>query len=151
MPRFTFKLRPLLNARIAAERQKQRELAGLQRERFVIEQRLRSQQERIDQDRSVQRNALVGRIDTHALRSHASSTMRLLRDAQRMAIELAQLHQRINQSRAELAEASMRRRAIELLHDRRLAEWKKRMEKHEEVALDDLIAAKAKRPQEMLE
>ncbi len=145
MAKFTFKLQPVLNARLATERERQRVIAALHRQRHELEERLRQQHSTIDAEREALRVALTGRVDVPRLRSHAAASMRMMRDAQGMAIELARLYERIEKARADLAEAATARRAMELLRERRFAQWKRLQEKREVAMLDDLAASKAAR------
>jgi flagellar export protein FliJ len=145
MPRFIFHLQPVLNARLVAERERQRVVAALERRRIGLEEGLKRQQVKITAGREALRQGLVGLIDAVSLRSHAASSMRMMRDAQRLAVELAQVYESIERARADLAEAATARRAMELLRDRRFAQWKRTQEKREAALLDDLAGSKAAR------
>jgi flagellar export protein FliJ len=76
---------------------------------------------------------------------HASSSMQILRDAQRIVLELAGVHKRLEAARAELIEATKQRRAVELLRDRRFAEWRNAENKRETAAIDELAVIAAAR------
>lgn len=145
MAKFTFKLEPVLRARQGAEQARQRALADLHRERIALEDVLRLHQQQIDQTRGTMREALVGVVNTNDLRGHTAATMRLMGNAQKIAIELASVHQRIEQARNDLLEATKARRAIELLRDKRMAEWKASLSKAEDSAMDELAVTAAAR------
>lgn len=149
MARFVFQLEPLLKARKAVEQRKQLAVAELERERRTLEDRLRAQQESITAGKHALRVSLIGSLEVHALRSHAASTMRVMKDAQRMVIELAGVHKRLENARAELIEATKQRRAVELIREQRYEAWKRVQEKAETNAMDELaVIAAARTPTE---
>ena len=144
--KFTFSLDPLLRIRHLAEQEHQRVVARLERERLNLEESLRRQQSMIDTDKQQLRDRLVGAIDVTGLRMHATASISLMRSAQRLALELAGLHRRLDKARAELIEASRRRRAIELLRERRHEQWNYAVDREESATLDELAVIAAARP-----
>lgn len=145
MPRFRFPLEGLLKARHAAEQQQQRAVAEIERERLAIEERLRRQQTDFAANRQELRDALVGTVNAHALRLHAASSIQQMRQAQRLVLELAGTHKRIESARAALIEAARARRAIELLRERRFEQWRAALDKTEATMLDELAVFAAAR------
>jgi len=145
MPRFRFRLEPLLTARRHVERTKQRAVGELERQRLELEDTLRRQQRFITEGKGALRDGLVGVLDLTEMRALAGSTMQLMRRAQRMAIELAGVHSRLQTARAELIEATRDRRAIELLRERRFDRWKAELKRAEDAALDELAVQAAGR------
>lgn len=143
MARFRFKLDPVLKARRSVEQSKQRALAELHQQRIAMEDVLKIHQQQIDRSRGSMRDVLVGHVNTLDLRGHAAATMRLMARAQGVAMELAALHRRIDHARLELLSAARDRRAIELLREQRLAEWKTAIDKAEQSALDELATMRA--------
>jgi flagellar FliJ protein len=145
MSRFRFSLEPLLTARRHAERERQRAVAELERERRDLENRLRKQQQFIGEGKRLARDQLVGRLDLSAMREHAAATIALMRDAQRVVLELAGVHKRLDSARAELVEAARQRRAVELLRERRYERWKREINRAEDAAIDELAVHAAAR------
>jgi flagellar FliJ protein len=145
MARFRFRLEPLLKARRLAEQGRQRAVAEIERERLAIEDRLREQQQFISAGKRSMRDEMTGTLDVDAMRLHAGATMRLMRDAERMVIELAGVHQRLDAARSELIEATRQRRAVELLRERRFEQWKAELEKADDAAIDELAVHAAAR------
>ncbi len=143
MPKFVFKLEPLLEARRRAEETEQRAVAAIERQRLALEDLLRDRQGEIIEAKHGMRQTLVGRIDLRDLRLRAGMSLHLVRQAQQLALQLAGLHKRIEAARAVLVEATRRRRALELLRDRHLARWKRAIEKAETAALDELAVSAA--------
>jgi flagellar export protein FliJ len=88
---------------------------------------------------------MTGELDVDLMRLHAGATMRLMRDAERMVIALAGVHQRLDAARSELIEATRDRRAVELLRERRFEQWKAAIEKADDAAIDELAVHAAAR------
>ena len=145
MARFRFRLEPLLRARRSTEQTHQRAVAELERRRRTLEEHLRSAQDRIASGKREQTGRLVGALDVSALRSQAGWTIQHLRQAQRLLLELAGTHRRLEEARSKLIEATKQRRAVELLRERRFSEWKRRIAKAEDAALDELSVQSAAR------
>ncbi len=143
MPKFVFKLQSLLEARRRAEETEQRAVAALERERLALEDLLRDRQGEIIETKHGIRQTLVGRIDLRDLRLRAGMSLHLVRQAQQLALQLAGLHKRIEAARAVLLEATVGRRAMELLRDRHLARWKRALDKAETALLDELAVSAA--------
>jgi flagellar protein FliJ len=145
MAKFRFTLQPLLKARSLVEQSHQRAVAAIERERMRLEENLRNQQARINQGKQQLRDSLVGNVDAHSLRMHAAASMHTSRAAQRMVLELAGVHRRLEAARARLIEASRARRAVEILRDQRFEQWKKESDKIETDAIDELAVTRASR------
>lgn len=145
MPKFQFRLDALLKARRRIEQEHQRAVAEVERERLNLEDRLRREQQRIMQGKHELGQRLVGELDVQAMRDQAAASMQHARKAQRLALELAGVYRRLESVRGELIEATRRRRAIELLRDRRFSQWKADIEKAETAALDELTVIAAAR------
>jgi flagellar FliJ protein len=148
MARFRFKLEPLLRARKLAEQRKQRAVAECEAQRMALEDALRRQQQFIVSGKQDLRDQLVGALDVSSMRAHAGATIQLMRKAERMVLELAGVHRRLDAARAELIEATRSRRAVELLKERRLQEFNKSIERAEAAALDELAVQAAARKEQ---
>lgn len=138
MAKFRFKFEPLLAHRRRTEEQCERALAKLLREKLILETQLHNQQASISSDKHQLGEALTGRVDVDAIRRHAAHTNRLAIGAQQIAFRLFELTRLIESARHELLEARKQRRAIELLRDKRLAQWKRQIERRENAETDDL-------------
>jgi flagellar FliJ protein len=143
MPRFRFELEALLRSRRLAEQARQREVASIERERSILEDTLRRQQRAIEEGKASLTDALVGTIDAESLRLHAAATMQQLRQGQRIVLELAGVHRRLDSARIALIEAARRRRAVELLRQQRLEQWQAAQDKAETDAIDELAVIRA--------
>lgn len=145
MASFVFAMEPLLKERLRSEQAAQRVVALIERERITLENRIRAKQESISQGKHELKGQLVGTLDLTGLRGHASSTLRLMRDAQRDVLELAGIHKRLDVSRLKLLEASRRRRVVEILREKRFEDWKRMQEKREFAEQDELAVIAAAR------
>jgi len=141
MGRFVFKLQTLLDMRKREEDAVLRTLTGLLNRKTSIEERLRRQQIEFMESKQTMRDKMVGVLDTDALRLHAHNSLNVMRAAQTSAIELAGLGNRINHVREQLTSARTKRRAVELLKERRFEEWRRAEERREVADLDELATA----------
>lgn len=143
MARFRFSLQPVLDARQREEQQKQREVAEVERRRRDLEQALRDHQASLATDKSALRSELAGAIDVHALRLQAGASLHVMRKARRVVLELAGAHKQLERARSELLEASKRRRAVELLREKRYEQWLAEQRRAENAAADELAVMRA--------
>jgi flagellar FliJ protein len=148
MAKFVFNLEPLLEVRRRAEQVEQRAVAELQRDRIALEDALRARQQDITATKADHREGLSGELDMRTLRLGAGTTLQVMRRARQIVLKLAGVHQRIEVARRTLIEATRRRRALELLKERRYAEWKTRLNKAETAALDELAVMAAARTEQ---
>ena len=147
MAKFRFKLEPLLRVRSIREEQCQRVLAGHELERRTVEDDLRSKQDNLAQGKKEIRIAITGKVDLVTMRRQALASMQVMRHANRLVFELAGIHKQIERARAALVECTRERRAIELLKERRYAEWRDDRNKAEVHAIDELANSSAYRRQ----
>ena len=145
MPAFHFKLDPLLRARRAREQQCQMALAPLLNEQRRLHHALRSCQEQVAGNKSTLRSTLVGPLNLDGLRSQAGASLQTMRHAQRLVLELAGVQRQIDAARRDLLEAARARRAVEVLRERRYAEWLAEQRKIEQNELDELATNRAAR------
>ncbi len=145
MAKFVFRLEPLLTARRHAEQDARRVVAVLERERIGLEDDLRRYQQQIKADKQLMRGTMTGSLDMRSLRQSAGVTLHVIRKAQQLVLQLAGVSQRMESARAELLKTMTRRRAIELLREKRFDQWKIVQSKAEIAALDELAVGRAAR------
>ncbi|MHC4828252.1 MAG: flagellar export protein FliJ [Planctomycetota bacterium] len=145
MAKFVFRLEPLLKARRRAEEKEQLAVAELERQRLALADTLRRHQRNITHGKESLRGSLAGTLDMRSLRLEAGAALHLVRKAQQVVLQLAGLGQRQETARARLIEATKRRRALELLKERRFDEWKTRLGKAEDAQIDELVTNAAAR------
>ena len=145
MARFVFRLQPLLRARRLAEQAQQRRVGELEQQRIGLEDTLRRRQQVLADSKVALRDRLTGTLQLHDLRVHANAALQVMRQAQRLVLQLAGVHKRLEEARADLLAATQRRRALELLRDQRFEQWRADQNRAEAATLDDLAAAAAAR------
>ena len=150
MARFNFALDPLLRARQRDEQAAQCDVATIQRERLDLETRIRLKQRSISESKQELKGALVGMLHMDNLHGYAGNSLRQMRDAQRIVLELAGVHRRLEASRGILLEKVKRRRAIELLRERRFEQWKADQARADRNAQDELAVIAAARKDDAL-
>jgi flagellar export protein FliJ len=145
LARFKFRLQPVLAQREREEKEQMRIVADIERERLDLEARIRACQHRIVAGRQEIAASLGGgRVDLGAARLQAGATLRDDQDARRAVLELAGVMKRLAAARGDLAAASARRRAIELLRDRELERFRAEGARRETMELDDLLVMRAR-------
>ncbi len=145
MARFRFKLQPVLDLREREERERRLVVATLESRKAQLEHALRSRQAEIASNKRDLREGLspgaVGR-NPALLRMQASSTMAIEAKGRALLLQLAGVHRQLEGARARLAEASRRRRAVELIKERRYERWVTEEKRREASMLDDLTGAR---------
>jgi len=143
MKRFRFPLQPLLTAREQIERRHQQAVAAAESERRRLEEALRAAQQGIAGSKAQARGHLVGTLNMNALRASAAVTVVQMREAQRIVIDLAGAHRRLEHARAGLVTAARDRRAIELLRERAMERWRREKSRREDTIADELAVQQA--------
>lgn len=139
---FKFRMQRLLEQREREEGISQRAVAELERERLAFENAIRSRQLMIDDAKEGIRSALSGGpVDSRAARMQAGESIHHVMHAQRLALQLAGVHTRLDAARTALQECMRRRKAVELLRDRDFARWKREQDRREASELDDIGTA----------
>ena len=149
MPRFRFELQAVLDHRQRQEREHQRAVAELERQRVALEGTIRACQSGIVQEREHMRSLLAG-ADMRGARQQVAAASRLSAQAQRAVLELSGLLKRVETARAALLEATKRRKAVELLKEHRLADWTYRQNKKEAEAVDEIAVMRTARGEQAL-
>jgi flagellar export protein FliJ len=140
--KFRFRLQVVLEQRERFERERQVVVARLERERMEVEGKLREYQRGIAESGAEMRSRLSGGVPGGAVaiqdvRLQAGASLHLATRARLAALELAGVYQRLERERRELLKAATARRAVELLRDRRLTEWKTERGRVEGLAVDE--------------
>lgn len=153
MPRrFIFKLQPVLDQREREEREQQRIVAELEAQRLRVEEELRRRQEQISSAKRDLRDLLSGpgssiAADVHlatsgvhvpTVRMQAAASLTMAGQANQTAIQLAGAYARVDHARAQLLRLTTARKAVELLKERQLEQWKQDQQRREAAALDEI-------------
>lgn len=153
MAKFRFQLEAVLEQRRGVERGKQLAVATCEAKRLEIEGFIRACQNQLAQEKNDLRNHLVrersahsaGGVDMRTVRAQANAALQLVGKAQQAVFKLAGVHHTLDAARRELIEATTRRRAVEVLKERRYEAWKQEQERREVAALDEMAIIAASR------
>lgn len=150
MPKFVFQLQAVLVQRRAVERTRTIALAGIERERLALEQRIRDAHRNVQSERAELREQLIGAndgesrlVDLRGVRFQAGAAVVLAARTQQLVLQLAGLHKRLDRAREELRQAVAARKAVELLREERFAQWLADLNKREAMMLDELATMRA--------
>lgn len=138
MARFRFKYETLLKHRQMIEDERQRELAQQLRTRMIMTDQLRTMQDTIRDAKRQLGSGLVGKVDLGAISQFASFSGHTAQRAQQIVIRLAEIEKKVDAARKNLLEATRQRKALELLRDRHLAQWRAEQQRREDAELDEI-------------
>ena len=139
MARFRFSLEGVLRQRALVEREKQRVVA----DRQAIVAKLTTELRALDRQMQsataeVRDHRLVGRLDLSYLAAHRRYALAMQRRAVELARRIASAQVAVEQAQGELVEAARRRKAIEKLREKRLAQWQAEHQRKESSELDEI-------------
>ena len=138
MATFRFALQPLLTLRKRDEDEAALAVAAIQREKRELELRVAQAQRLIDEAGEGLRDMVrTGRVDARGLRAQARSGLAARATTARLGQTMDAVDERLGAARQALAQAASKRRAIELLRERRFDAWKREREAREQAELDD--------------
>lgn len=144
---FRFRYQTLLNAREHTEQQRQRELARLLNLRTQYIDRLRGLQHGIRETRQNLTEGLRGVVEPHRIAEAAHYALTCRTQGDQWVRRLAEIEAALSRARADLAEATRQRKALELLRDRQQAAWRKEQQRRETRDLDELASQRFTRAQ----
>lgn len=140
MPQFTFRYESLLQHRRNLEDQAQRQMAERVRTQMILRDQLSGMQSQITESKRDLGDALVGKIDLSRVgeftRYNADSTVR----GRQLVKRLAELEPQVEVARQQLLGAMQQRKALDLLRDRDLKQWKLEQSRRETAELDELAS-----------
>jgi flagellar export protein FliJ len=146
MAKFRFQLQPVLDHRIAIERDRMRVLGELERDRLRLEARLLELRDSAATEREDLRAALAGQagpVDLTRVRLQAHAGFRCANEEHRVVLALAGVLERITRARQLLLEATTRRKGVELLKEKRYQEWREDQNRREDALLDEIAVTRA--------
>ncbi|HYD01223.1 MAG TPA: hypothetical protein VEB22_08360 [Phycisphaerales bacterium] len=146
MAKFVFSLEAALEQRRRVERERQLVVARIEQSRVRLEERVKTVQARLVQERDDMRSLLgpagvgaaPGRVSVSAVRLQATAGLHGLAELRTLAVELAGVLKRLEAARAQLTAAAVARKAVEKLREQQLARWKAERDRRESAELDDL-------------
>lgn len=139
MAKFVFNLEAVLRQRSHIEKEKQRELALIQRQMTQLQHELRALNETVQTAASdIRDNRLVGTLDMAFLAAHR----RFMAATQRKGTELVQrmaiVQKQVEDAQRTLAEAAKDRKAMEKLKEKQHERWKASMTHREFLQADEM-------------
>ncbi len=150
MPPFTFEFDTVLRHRTRQEQARMRAVGEIEAQRLAVEDRVARVQAGLRAGRDELRGILASAgpaLPVPAIRLAAGAGLAGLVQLRRAAVDLAGTNQRLARARADLLRATIARKAIQLLKDRRHAAWKRSEDRRETSGLDDLVVMRhAARP-----
>lgn len=148
MARFTFELESLLEQRRREERDCMRRVAEVERDRVEIERQAASLAEATRDERDALRRELGDRanVDLARVRMQSNASLHGVRKRHELALRGAAVLKRLDAERRRLIEATTRRRAVELLRERRYEAWVAAERLKEARETDELVTARFGRP-----
>jgi flagellar protein FliJ len=139
MPRFIFKLDGVLRQRKHIERQRQRDLALVQRQWQEVQAELRALNQSLQQSADDLRgNRLVGKLDLPYLAAYRRFTFAMQRKGQALVQRLAIIQRQVDAAQQALIEAAKRRKAIEKLRERHWERWYAEQSRKESAEVDEV-------------
>ncbi|MBX3357221.1 MAG: flagellar export protein FliJ [Phycisphaeraceae bacterium] len=143
MSRFVFELESVLALRQRQEKDRQRAVAAIQRERVVIEEKISGYQRQIALAKQAMRAQLssaspAGGVAVSSVRMEAVAVSHMMVLAQRAVLDLAAVHARLEAARTELVRAATARKAVETLRSRRFERWRLEQSRKETAAMDEI-------------
>lgn len=144
MAKFRFELEPLLTQRRREERERMKAVAEIERERVEIQEaamRLALAQ-RDERDALRGELAVSAAVDLGRVRLQSNASLHGLRKTHELALRGAAVLKRLETARRALVEATTRRRAVELLRERRYEAWLAAERAREARELDELVTAR---------
>ncbi len=148
MAKFVFELKVLLEQRRREERDRMKAVAEIERERLEIEQAALRLAAEMRAERETLKQELAGEegVDLGSVRMQANASLHGVRKTHELALQGAATITRLEAVRAELLEATTRRRAVELLRERRFEAWLAGERAKESREVDELVTARYGRP-----
>jgi flagellar FliJ protein len=139
MPRFVFKLEGVLRQRKQIEQQRQRDVAMTQQQIAELQTMLRelnlSLQAGVEDLRT---KRLIGKLDLAFIAAQRRFALAMQRKGQGIVQRLALLTRQAETQQKSLIEATKRRKAIDKLKERRMAQWREELERREMTELDEI-------------
>jgi flagellar protein FliJ len=158
MARFRFTLQALLDQRERVEQDRRRDVAAVEATRLELRRTLDAARAREADERRTWReilgprdaasepsNRASGALDLAAVCRQAHAIAGMARHTGEIERQIVRVEGELAAARERLAHAAKERRAMELLRDQRLEQWKRGEARAEEAALDEIAVAREAR------
>src|SRR5690348_12624429 len=139
MPRFVFRLQPVLRHREHVEQERLRDLAVAQAEMTRLQNELKSLNDALQSSASeMKQNHLTGRLDVNYLAAHRRYTVAMQRKGMALVQDIARHQKKVDDAQRLHAEAAKERKVIEKLREKRHERWAAEMARKEAAQLDEV-------------
>jgi flagellar export protein FliJ len=139
LAKFVFNLEAVLRQKAHIEKEKQRELALIQRQMTDLQAELRALNDSVQTATGdIRDNHLVGKLDMQFLAAHRRFMAATQRKGTEIVQRMALVQKQVDQAQRALAEAAKNRKAMEKLKERAHERWKTAMNHKEFLAADEL-------------
>jgi len=138
MKRFSFGLDPLLDIRRRNEDEIKRELAEKQRTLFSARDSMAQIHNELKNMQSEEKEFRARAVNVESMRHSVLYRFKLKRELFNKGVEIESLSNQANLVQQKLTRAVQARKAIEMLRERRFAEWKKEVNRKEQIFIDDI-------------
>ena len=139
MSKFVFNLEAVLRQRSHLEKEKQRELALIQRQMTELQTELRALNDSVQTATGdIRDNRLVGRLDMQFLAAHRRFMAATQRKGTEIVQRMALVQKQVDEAQRALAEAAKNRKAMEKLKEKAHERWKAALAQKEFLAADEL-------------
>jgi flagellar protein FliJ len=138
MKRFIFTLEPLLEIRKRKEDEVKRKLAAKNRQILKAKQEMQVLHDELNDLQVGEKKRRLINIDLQSMRYAVIYRNKLKLDMIEKGNQIQGLYQESTAIQKDLTKATQERRAIEIIGERRLAEWKKEAKREEQRFTDDV-------------
>ncbi len=145
---FRFKLEAVLRQRSLIEEERRKSVSKLERERLAVEREIEGHQAQIIRERNEMASILSSGGAATLMRVQAGAALRLRAKIGEASVRLAGVMARLEKEREALRKAAAEKKAIELLKEQRMREWKQEQKRREAAELDEIAVMRAARNRE---
>lgn len=148
MAKFVFDLESLLEQRRREERACMKAVGEIERDRLELERQAFGFERQSQEERDLLQTELGEgqRVDLTRVRLQANASLHAVRKTTELALRSAAVTHRLEGARERLREAAARRKAVELLRERRFEAWLREQRRVEDRDLDELTTSRYARP-----
>lgn len=142
---FRFNLEAVLRQRSLAEESCRKRVAAIEQDRLGIEREIEAFQSQIIRERNEMASILSAGGAATLMRTQAGAALRLRVKIGEASVRLAGVMARLEKEREALRKAAAEKKAIELLKEQRMREWKHEQNRREAAELDEIAVMRAAR------
>lgn len=142
---FRFNLEAVLRQRSLAEESCRKRVAAIEQDRLGIEREIEAFQSQIIRERNEMASILSAGGAATLMRTQAGAALRLRAKIGEASVRLAGVMARLEKEREALRKAAAEKKAIELLKEQRMREWKHEQNRREAAELDEIAVMRAAR------